>query len=129
MSRRMALLISTALTAFVLVVGVALAVRLGVPTASMAGAPVPREESAPRQQPAEPAGEAVAVSEPWAGSGPAISRQQAAELAVQAIGGGRVSSVELEREPGRTVYEVKVGRTEVYVDASSGEVFVEDDDD
>jgi hypothetical protein len=39
-----------------------------------------------------------------------------------------VSSVKLERERGRSVNEVRVGRTEVKVDAASGETYVEHDD-
>jgi uncharacterized membrane protein YkoI len=62
-----------------------------------------------------------------------ISRDQAAQIAAAAVGGGRVRSVELERERGRAVYEVKVGRSEVYVDAASGQAYAgqadEDDDD
>jgi uncharacterized membrane protein YkoI len=163
----MALVLSGALTAFVLIMGVVLAYQLGLSNGrgrtaersaaadrsvvaedvSMRQPELPRPEasvgvsqdegSAATRQPQREA--TVGQLSPAAGQvGPVrsaaaaraiISPERAAQIAVQALGGGRARSVELEREHGRVVYEVKIGRTEIYVDATTGEAFQERDDD
>ncbi len=55
-------------------------------------------------------------------TGNMISAEQAAQIAVQYVGGGGVRKVELEDERGALTYEVKVGGSEVYVDAYTGQV-------
>lgn len=58
-----------------------------------------------------------------------ISPETAAEIASRYLGGAMIREVELEEERGLTVYEVETDRSEVYVDAYSGEVvYVESDD-
>lgn len=51
-----------------------------------------------------------------------LSPEQAAAIAFQYIGGGRVSEVKLEHEHGAVAYEVKVGGGKVAVDAYNGDV-------
>ena len=54
--------------------------------------------------------------------------ERAARIAAETVGGGRVRSIELERKSGRAVYEVKVGRAEVYVDAATGKALARHED-
>lgn len=159
MSRRTALVVSSSLTVFVLVVVAALVARLGVSNASPTTAPAGAEAAIPQeqryrqrleeantrlqqayaqvsaleaenaslrrlQQPASGAPPASTgqreprvASQTWE----AISAEQAAQIALQLVGGGRVRSVELERERDASVYEIKVGSSKVYVDASTGQ--------
>ncbi len=51
-----------------------------------------------------------------------LSPDQAAAIAFQYIGGGRVSEVKLEHEHGAVAYKVKVGGGKVAVDAYNGDV-------
>lgn len=51
-----------------------------------------------------------------------ISADQAAQIAIQYLGGGSVRKIELENERGVPAYEVKVGDSKVYVDAHTGQV-------
>jgi hypothetical protein len=157
----MALIASSALTAFLLITGVVVASRLGGSTAEPPVAE-PTAISAQTEQlyrqrldesntilqeaynrigsleaenatlrqaprPAEAARPGPASRAVSAG-GVLISAEQAAQLAIQVVGGGKVRSVELEHEHGRSVYEVKIGRSEVKVDAATGETFAEEDD-
>lgn len=58
-----------------------------------------------------------------AAQGPAISGEQAAQLAIAYRGGGEVDEVERDEEDGLQVYEVKFrDGSKVYVDAASGQV-------
>lgn len=50
-----------------------------------------------------------------------ITTEQAKEAALQ-VQSGEVKEVELEAEEGSLVYEVTVGKTEVFVDAGNGKV-------
>lgn len=57
------------------------------------------------------------ASRPIAGS---ISPERAVQLALQAVGGGTATRVELKHVQGATVYEVRIGQATVYVDAGTG---------
>ena len=156
MSRRMALLVSAALTAFVLIGAIGVSARLGVagwqgttePPAAASSASPPADqqllyqqltalqaENASLRQQVAGEGSRPTGSTPGAAAGVALSPEQAGRVAAQALGGGTARSVKLERGGGRAVYEVKVGRDEVYVDAATAQVFAgrggehEDDDD
>ncbi|MEM8812395.1 MAG: PepSY domain-containing protein, partial [Pseudomonadota bacterium] len=64
----------------------------------------------------------------------AISSEEAVRLAVEAAGGGELDEVELENEDGTIVYEVELKgvdgkEMEFYVDATTGAVIADTDDD
>jgi hypothetical protein len=145
MSRKLALVMTSALTTFVAITGLALfrpSDNLPGPTPAgeTGAAPASPRLAEGRAQPAtspqmvvpapaSPAANRAAAQAQVSRDKPAqVSRDEAAQIAAAALGGGRIRSVQLEREHGRAVYEVKVGRAEVYVDAASGEVFPEHDD-
>ncbi|WP_158702732.1 PepSY domain-containing protein [Paenibacillus faecalis] len=62
-----------------------------------------------------------------------ISSKQASDIAVKALGGGKVIKVELDEDDGRYIYEVEVrtskGEADVDVDAKTGKVLSIDHDD
>lgn len=70
---------------------------------------------------------------PGQSTGPAVSRDEAIAIALEHVGGGRVSKVEIEREHGRLEWKVEVvgGGVEhdVRVDAATGTVTRTDRDD
>lgn len=63
---------------------------------------------------------------PAAVGGQRVSLEQAAEIALDRAGGGKVTEIEAEREHGRPVWEVELVaggvRVEVYVDRETGAV-------
>jgi len=60
------------------------------------------------------------------GSSTTVTIQQASETAVAAVPGGRLIEIDLGTFSGRTVWEALVaganGRTEIYIDASTGKI-------
>lgn len=68
----------------------------------------------------QPTGQQQAL--PQLASQQMLSPDQAAAIASQYMGGGRVGEVKLEREHGAVAYEVKIGGGKVAVDAYNGDV-------
>ena len=152
MSRRAALVVTSALTAFVLITVAAVGLRLGASQASpdfgsgtaaasdlFDAAQLQEREQLYRQRleeaiarlqeaSAEVQRRQALVGAPQGEAGPGLggdsllSEAVAVQTAVAYTGGGRVRGVELEREHGVTAYEVKLDRGKVYVDAYTGEV-------
>ncbi|QPN60207.1 PepSY domain-containing protein [Synechococcus sp. CBW1002] len=64
---------------------------------------------------------------------PAITMQQAINTATEAVPGGRVIEIDLDREKGRVIWEALVesstGRFEIYVDATTGQIVKKERDD
>ena len=110
MNQRTALLIATALTAFLLVVGGGL--TISIPTASASAA-----KATPAM--AQPAALAVAQPAPPA----TISANQAATIALAAAPGTALASTpEMVNYQGVVAYEMLLDRGAVYIDATSGQV-------
>jgi len=94
--------------------------------------PVDLGTSAPSASPTDSATGAPTTSPATAPADSAISVERAKEIALARTGDERVTDVELETEHGRTVWEVETVaggvETEVHVDAQTGDVTRERDD-
>ncbi len=108
MTQRLALTISAAVTAFVLVLVGGIAARASVSQRAAADVPPPA-----------PASSAAAAPAPHY----AISPQEAAQIALRVAPGTQLTSnPDLVRFQGAVAYEVTLDRGQVYVDANTGQV-------